>query len=139
VENSTLMFSHYADAHQGCCIGFAVQGDFLEFARPVKYSDRIPTISAFAMDAGEFIDAVLFTKANQWKYEREWRMIRFPDGPGIYKLKPATMTSITFGTRCTTEHIERIKGIISNRSHPVRLSQALVATDSYYLTISPLP
>jgi hypothetical protein len=133
LENNTLMFSHYADSHMGCCIGFNKSGDILEPARPVKYSDRIPTVSAFALDSNEFVDVILFTKSTRWEYEREWHMVY---RPGLVQLKARTITSVTFGTRSTAESINRIRRIVTEVRAPMEFRQARQVTGSYDLEIT---
>ena len=79
-----LMGAHYADNHQGFCVEY----NLLEFnkllsftAVPVLYSDARPKIHSINHEKPEesimetFIKGIV-TKSPQWRYEREWRIIR---------------------------------------------------------------
>ena len=39
----------------------------------------------------------LLTKADDWRYEREWRHLR-ENGPGVVSVGPEHVTSVTIGT-----------------------------------------
>lgn len=81
--DSSLMWSHYASAHKGFCLGFnrtdkyfsdyinIKTGDIL--FRPVKYSElRIKA----AISNDEKLDSdLLITKSKDWEYEEEERLI----------------------------------------------------------------
>lgn len=42
-KENVVMWSHYADAHAGLCLGFETRNDFFGMAQPVSYSGRILT------------------------------------------------------------------------------------------------
>ncbi|WP_070888153.1 DUF2971 domain-containing protein [Pseudomonas argentinensis] len=100
--NEILMWSHYAQYHKGFCIEYRVDDDSLleRMARPVRYTDTYPSLSAknLAADADEnFIDICVYTKARQWSYEKEWRVVS-PVGAKLYRA-PAPISAIIFGAR----------------------------------------
>jgi len=76
---SPVMWAHYANKHKGVCLGFDVADSGLDpLAGPVVYNqERLQ----FVLDQGkdlygidqEFIRELLYTKAHEWAYEREWR------------------------------------------------------------------
>lgn len=81
-----LMWSHYANNHQGICIGFNTQKllqafqkhselknfHFLDFNK-VDYVIDFPEINLNEkLNIGE---TIFFKKADSWEYEREWRAL----------------------------------------------------------------
>jgi len=78
-HDELLMWSHYADGHRGICLSFAT--DSLPFSRAlqVKYSREVPrmrAVSVITQGVDEaLVDALILTKAEQWSYEREWRLV----------------------------------------------------------------
>jgi hypothetical protein len=67
-----VLWAHYADKHQGLCIGFELPEQNEEF-HPVEYvSKRLPfPKSPSLVDT----NIVLFTKYDSWKYEHEIRVL----------------------------------------------------------------
>lgn len=104
-----LMWSHYADGHRGFCLAFAT--DSLPFSRAlqVKYSPvvpRLPAVRALQLAVDEsLVEALMLTKAEQWSYEREWRLIAMGGSQPIgYDL--ASLTTIYLGA-AMPEHRRR--------------------------------
>jgi hypothetical protein len=77
---SPVMWAHYGIKHSGICFGFDIGRDGADddIVRQVSYEpkrlrfefqDEVPL---FGIDE-EFVKAMLYTKAKEWAYEREWR------------------------------------------------------------------
>ncbi|GAA0426124.1 DUF2971 domain-containing protein [Cocleimonas flava] len=127
-----LMWSHYGEDHKGLAYGFdANEGSDLsneEYFQPVKYSDQALKVdlskglkNALDYYIDEYgqtklknrieindsqIQSVLFTKTNDWRYEKEWRYMR--EKFGTYPL-PGKLSRIVFGLKCIPKDIERYK------------------------------
>lgn len=116
-RDDILMWSHYAQGHTGVCMEFEYrlgQGFFGQ-AIPIRYALRIPDFSfmkIFAevqrLPAGQRSDAmvefgtlIFITKACQWAYEKEWRIIDFSvDGrhrDGLRKFPTEALTGVILG------------------------------------------
>ena len=73
--HNPVQWSHYAEKHQGLCMGFEVPDKHLG---PVKYSPkRLPVepeqlINYRQLDP-ETLTTLLFSKYSHWKYENEFR------------------------------------------------------------------
>jgi hypothetical protein len=95
--DSLLMWSHYAGKHTGVAI--EVQPiELAEFTYPVVYTNSLPRISpaalvdmSIAKQEGLF-DTLFLRKANCWKYEQEYRILRsgkdlsgIPSHPSAFK------------------------------------------------------
>lgn len=82
VNDSILMWSHYAQNHTGICIEFqrtpeSPLGD-PEICSPVQYSSKYPVIDIGKMllnRDGQTLDLMMRYKADCWAYEKEWRVI----------------------------------------------------------------
>jgi hypothetical protein len=83
VNDSILMWSHYACNHTGICIEFErtpnnALGD-IGIATPINYRSVYPHIDLGKMLVhrdGQTLDLMLRYKADCWSYEKEWRVFR---------------------------------------------------------------
>lgn len=102
-----LMWSHYADQHKGICIEFDTSEHNCRNLAPVDYqSSRVIDVSDILAwklhgeeEAGEKIRRQIFySKAPQWKYEREWRSV---DAESGLKHLPFNVSAVYFGMNCS--------------------------------------
>jgi hypothetical protein len=78
VSDSTLMWSHYTNKHRGLCLEFGVENQLFGSAREVAYVSSYPKWSPHLLgDAGA---QVLLTKSDDWRYEREYRIVGLAEG-----------------------------------------------------------
>lgn len=80
---SPLMWSHYADKHQGFCIEYdlsrIVEG-YRKCILPVIYSDtKYDVTEAIISKNTNLLMNPFYYKAKDWAYEKEWRMVIFED------------------------------------------------------------
>jgi len=75
-NDNVLMWSHYADKHNGICCGFDFPISYPNkfIMTPVKYIDRIMNLSG-ETELYKIILYWLTTKSKVWKYEDEFRAI----------------------------------------------------------------
>lgn len=69
--DNILMWSHYAQSHEGFVIEFDGDHDYFSYGTfPIDYEDERPflDVTRFGQDA-----SVLYTKSKDWKYEAEYR------------------------------------------------------------------
>lgn len=79
INDSLLMWSHYANGHKGFCLEFDTSFDPFYKAYKVEYSDSFPSLNLITMflariksDSRAFTS--LLTKYSCWEYEKEWRI-----------------------------------------------------------------
>jgi len=72
-KSDVLQWSHYADRHQGMCLGFDVSGAQAKFGRVTYVIDRFPFPEKEKLDV-DFTWKLLTTKSKEWEYEKEWRV-----------------------------------------------------------------
>jgi hypothetical protein len=104
VVTCPLMWSHYGDQHKGICIGYSVPAARTIELWPVEYGgSRLVNASDVQkmlngeIDARDRVDrAVLFRKAEPWRYESEWRLI----GQRGAQSSCMELEEVVFGVRC---------------------------------------
>lgn len=115
--DNILMWSHYAQQHKGICIEFERTSSnilgILNYTSPVRYSIKAPIINAHSYrhatkeEQNEIELSLVLTKAADWTYEREWRIIKNESANSIQPID-CKIESITLGLRteaATEEHI----------------------------------
>ena len=146
IRDNILMWAHYANKHQGVCLGFRWQavrscliGAGLEagirIMKEVSYSDDFPVWEVAAEDSHKV--NLLTTKAYCWEYEQEWR-IYAPDLAG--KFQPFTKDafhSVIFGAKISEDDECRIIRVIQDGGYTPELRRAKIAPNQYKLDISP--
>lgn len=123
------MWANYAGNGSGCVLGFrhipAENTPFLE-SRSVHYSNEVPVLCSgldFYLYADKqtigqgVVNAICYTKREEWRYEEEWRAItwRSSEGDalfGDYPFLPAELESVTFGLKCEPEQRTRLMELV---------------------------
>ena len=131
INNSKLMWAHYANSYSGFCIEYdfcGAKGDVLNqaFLLPVIYSEKRPSVpwKAALVDTDENrIEArmqmtkALLTKDAVWEYENEWRILLKSDSAN---LKMPNVTCIYLGKAISEENRNRILEIARENNIPVK-------------------
>lgn len=89
---SPVMWAHYANKHDGLCLGFDIQDSYVGKVNYIE-TRLLHSAEKSLHNSSEFIDEMLFHKAQEWSYERELRAIVLLDGPGL------PLHHIPFGTQ----------------------------------------
>lgn len=78
IWDNVLLWSHYADNHNGFCIGFNRDKleDLFYCGGSVEYTNDFPLLDPIQADRKEFIKYQAYIKAKDWEYEKEYRLIR---------------------------------------------------------------
>ena len=150
VPNNILMWAHYANAHHGFCLQFLNEQSqrfrvksnpeergetpkLLDPA-PVRYSKQYPVVNFIRGNRMTVGLRTCFTKAKQWKYEQEWRIVDI-NGPGPHQFPPQCLTGVIFGCRMSEKHKELIRDWCEDRDSAIKYYQARQSVDSYRLHI----
>lgn len=143
VNDSILMWSHYADKHKGFCIGFDRKSNNAlgkdERTKRIEYEDDYPEVhlldSNGKMNEYIFVD-MFFTKFKGWNYEAEWR-IKCDEG-NTYMSLPSVISSITFGLKMSGHHKRTILNILAGQSG-IKFRQAEKVEHQFKINIIDLP
>ena len=104
---NTLLWSHYADSHQGCCLAVEVTSKLNPYE--VNYSQVIPDISSCK------IEDILTHKSIYWGYEKEVRFIKEEITSSGHKAKPyisVKIKSVLLGCRMQKTEVNFYKSLI---------------------------
>jgi len=145
-NDSILMWSHYAENHQGFCVeyDFSTIPDTHQFKKtlmPIVYSkklyDSTPLIEAWIEMPrprfNPFFPLLPFIhKAEDWSYEREWRLlfVSYESAPNHAWPAP-TPSKVFLGARMSDLAKARIRDAISGK--PIEVYQMRMADGSFTL------
>jgi hypothetical protein len=142
IARHPLLWSHYADRHQGVCLQFHVPSDPMVFTQAVRvdYSDDFVVIDWADQPAARsrIADAVL-RKSTAWAYEDERRIVKrgLPDRP--LPFHPRALVGLIFGCQVSNQTISKVVDLCRTRIAAgmpgVRLFEAKMRQDQYKLTI----
>ena len=144
------MWAHYANDHRGFCLEFLneqgqpfsvepkpeCRGKTPEFLvpLPVLYSEQYPVVNFIRDNREKVAIKTCLTKAEQWEYEQEWRMVDL-NGPAPHQFTPHCLTGVIFGCRMSEEHKKRIRRWCKDRQPAIKYYEAKQSEDSYKLNI----
>lgn len=141
VPDDILMWSHYANYHEGFCIKILDDetDKFIGRALEVSYSEKYPIVNPITDDDSARMEKSFLTKAKHWEYEKEWRIIDYEKGPGIQRFPPHLLVGVIFGCRMSEDHQRLIRDWCKNRQPSVSFYQARQASLTYALDIVEVP
>ena len=132
--DNILMWSHYADSHEGVCFKFDLLQDntFLNTV-PVDYNSaylEFDTLNGNPMP-------IITRKSSDWSYEQEHRTIA-TDIKGLHQINKEVLVEIIFGCRTHKRNRTRIRSLVRNNGfNRVSFSEAVVNPEAYKLDIQP--
>lgn len=139
-NDDLLMWSHYGDSHKGFCLEFRTDFGTFEKLRRVAYSKSMPQIDLreFSANPGntDFIGDLYCTKASEWSYEQEWRLLR--DVSGLHAYEQKELKAIYFGPRMDNHAKEQLRTIAQGLSSGIELWQVSQAKDRFELEFKQL-
>lgn len=108
-----LMWAHYADNYCGVCLCFSTYGKCFERFEPVEYVQERQEYDWVdnSKEIERLIRKSFLMKNDEWRYEREWRLIkRFKQEKKRYwKFDPKALRGIIFGQNIDREVENTIK------------------------------
>jgi hypothetical protein len=138
-----LLWSHYANGHSGLCIHFASDRGVFGAAQRVHYGRHRPTLLFPFTGVGSKQVAVRATlrKGLCWRYEEEFRFIRYPDTQyadvGLdfkgqsARFDPKLVTGVTVGARPRDEYLPSVLTLAKKHTPPVPVWRANPSKNSY--------
>jgi hypothetical protein len=135
-NDGTLMWSHYADCHRGACLMFSSKEwpTMRPSLYPVRYRiKRLPLkLDRRSFDDGQFYQAVILTKDQDWCYEQEWRVLG--KSCGSFLFPPEALVGIIFGYNMPDADKALLRRKVADKSH-IALYQAMIKHDDFGLEI----
>jgi hypothetical protein len=145
-NDSILMWSHYADNHQGFCVEYDIHKipESHQFRRtlfPIIYSKRLYDSTELVVDWIEkprsdwnpYFPLLPFVhKAEDWSYEKEWRLLFVtPEPVSNHALSAPIPARIFLGARMKETAKKEIVELIGDK--PIEIHQMRLADDSFVL------
>lgn len=136
-----LMWGHYADSHEGICIGFNYYELSFTFRETpivpdqVKYpeSNEYPKWNPFEDDVITQNNKIYFTKSIDWKYEQEWRVVFPEQGRTLQKINPNALVSVYLGCQIADGDKETVINWCLQREQKPKVYQMIKDNTSYSL------
>ena len=156
IGTNPLMWGHYTNSYVGFALEFDATHEF--FTCPsgmhedvgqtskVRYTNERPTLSF----GGEPSLAFMFSKASDWSYENEWRMIRtlknadsvIPQSPfdiHLFRVPFEAITSVIVGHRMTKSNFDSLcASLAAAPLRHVSLQRIQLHETEFSLTIEPV-
>ena len=137
-RDNILMWSHYSDCHRGICLEFEVTDGKLfgcDLSK-VSYREQYPNLSVYDEIDLEWMKRFLTTKACDWRYEEEWRILYRETGRKVFPAEE--LTGVILGACISKKKRELVIEWLSNRTCKVQLYQAHECNDRFGLDITPV-
>jgi len=145
VRDSILMWSHYAESHEGFCVGFNAQKldtfrrsywnktrALIDYVQ-VEYHEEVPILNPSEMKNEEVVKRQITIKSSDWKYEKEHRFILIGETNKSVLLPDGIVSEVILGCRMPPEHKDKIIGVLRQRATRIRLFQAREKRDRFGL------
>jgi Protein of unknown function (DUF2971) len=129
-----LMWAHYANSHHGYCLEMDATIQPFSLAYRVQYAEQRPVFRLFDPDRADIIARTLLHKADFWRHELEWRIVR-PANSGPVVFPPQGLKSIIFGAGINNEDETTLREIAAEREIPVTFKRAKLDETNYRVKI----
>jgi hypothetical protein len=137
--DNLMLWSHYAGAHTGLCLGFDIPDDSSEasFDMDVYYQPNLLKIRDLADINFDLANRTLRTKHESWSYEQEVRMfIRIhdpPDEKGLFWFQfgpHLQLREVIIGTQCCAEDANVVCEVLKGYPDQIECTWAYMRTVS---------
>jgi len=138
-KENILLWSHYAAYHNGFCIELRTDNTFFSRARHVDYDMVLPCLNLLEPWDKLIKHGVagLLTKARNWAYEKEWRIIDV-DGVGAQKYPSEALSSVILGCKMSPDNKKQVKEWCGARRLRPTLYEAKEKEQEFGLDIIPI-
>jgi hypothetical protein len=148
-QHQSLLWSRYANGHRGLCLHFHVAaGSVFGRARQVRYSpQREPILIPLDHQLlDEIPDRMVLTKAIDWEYEKEFRIVwdagaewEFPtDEAHRVSFEPELLCGITLGMSVSNADRAEILVIAARHEPPITVWQARENAEGIRMDFEPV-
>jgi hypothetical protein len=138
-----LMWSHYASSHTGICIEFETntQDTLFQACKSVNY---LPYYNNFTVDDivdvsfSDIVERACLFKAEQWAYEKEWRLIVRSSRILDFDFSPECLTGVILGCRISEDDERWVKDWVTQYPTPIDIRRAIEVEGDIRLRIEPI-
>lgn len=149
LRDNILLWSHYADSHKGFCVGLNViklhefmrshfnrTGELLDHLRVIYFGDY-PNYNPLEIDSNVSAPLCLATKAGDWRYEREHRLVLI-DHIKPVRLDEGIIDEVIMGCRMTPQNCTDIMRALRSSGFRGELWRAETKKGDFRLYFSPV-
>lgn len=125
VNDSLLMWSHYSDSGKGFCLEFRTDKSPFEKLHQVQYTTKMPEVDIVSILCGDSRAELINryrTKAEDWRYEKEWRCIHTKAGTA-FGYESEALTGVYLGADMPFSQFEIIAMVLAGQNDSVQLWQ----------------
>lgn len=136
VNDSILMWSHYADSHRGYCIGFdsnilfGLSGSLGN----VIYDNIFPEIGLFDDSLESFL-RFFITKSESWSYEQEYRILKKDLAKKTIIFTNDCIKQIIFGCKMNASKKKQIRDIVASKYKNVEIFEAEMSSTEFKINL----
>jgi Protein of unknown function (DUF2971) len=152
-KNNILLWSHYANAHKGICVGFNTkelqeylnhnygkEGNEILLLR-VNYHREFPYFDRKRYeDPVAFIVTSLITKSVDWEYEEEFRLISNTPLRNNFTidLPDGIIVEVILGALISERNKSNIIDVLKDKSFRLKLCEAKISRSEFGLEFEPI-
>lgn len=148
--NSLLLWAHYTSKHTGFCVELNAQilntiidSEFninkdLAFIFKVKYRKRFPIINPCRHSIEQRMQLQFLTKSEDWKYEKEWRILLLNGSKQKRELPVGVINNIYFGLNTRAEDIRHCKELLQQYNSNIGFFKAHKKNNTFGLEFKEL-
>jgi hypothetical protein len=122
--NDALMWSHYANFHNGICFEFEMEESWISDdtnGHKITYSDSIkPLTEKDFMNFG-WGTRMVTTKSKVWSYESEYRLVRFHGAGEFLHFAKTSLKAVYIGLKVYNDLPMRITGILREKEYSAKV------------------
>ncbi len=137
-KNNYLMWSHYANSHQGICIGFnsdKIGNDIEGLLLKVTYQKKLPLNTIFGEDTIIFAKRMLGTKSDVWTYENEYRITKYNGANKSFQISHDSITEIILGCKISPSDKAEIINIVSANLKDCSIYETVLSRTKFELEL----
>jgi hypothetical protein len=139
VPNSIRMWSYYAEAHKGICIGYSTKVHPFMVAMKVTYQNPdipLDIVAALRDDPTQLAAHITLRKAAEWDFDEEYRIPigQIGDRPRAVPYDASGIVEIRFGARMENGFRKKLLDVISGLPNRPRLIQMGCDVQRFVLT-----
>lgn len=132
------MWAYYGDSQRGVCLRFLARRllgwDGCFPPMPVDYLAEYPQVGFYRHTKFERNRLTVAAKADAWRHEREWRMIRHR-GAGHIAFPRDALEGIIMGCSISADDEARVRGVVAGRSPHIQLLKASPVESRFALQV----
>jgi hypothetical protein len=132
-----LMWSHYADHYRGICFQFNASRfrPFFGRAQKVIYQSQRPVCNRVRQTPLEMFEKTLLTKATEWSYEKEWRILDHERGAGLQEIPAEDIESVILGCHITEKDAEEVSALVRHHLPEAKVFRAKLHESEFKVRI----